>query len=184
MLRVLGLLFLVTITGCAAVTTKSPGRHEIGSAYTIKTSRSWSHTDGPPESWTIDGPPLGWLRTWADIEDGEALFSASAQQTLPQFRSDFSTIEVAEMVADTMEALTPGADVETSGLRPVAFGSNDGFRFEIRYVQNGLTYRGTVAGAIRDDQLDLMLFTAPAEHYFDHYAPEIESIFLSVKTTA
>ena len=134
MLRVLGLLFLVVITGCTPITTKSPGRHEIGAAYTITTSRSWSHFDGPPEYWTIDGPPLGLLHTWSDVEDGDTLFE-HPQQPLPQFRSDFSTIEVAEMVADTMEALTSGADVETSGLRPVAFGSNDGFRFEIRYVQ-------------------------------------------------
>lgn len=183
MLRVLGLLFLIAMTGCATVTMKSPGRHEIGSSYTITTSRSWSHIAGPPESWTIDGPSLGVLRTWADLEDGDRLF-VHPQQTLPQFRSDFSTIEVAEMVADTMEALTSGADVETSGFRPVAFGSNNGFRFEISYVENGLPYRGTAAGAIRGGSLDLLLFTAPAEYYFDRHAPEIETIFLSVKTTA
>jgi hypothetical protein len=95
-----------------------------------------------------------------------------------------SPLEVAEMVADTIENLASGADVETTEFRPMAFGSNDGFRFEISYVQDGLPYRGMAAGAIRGERLDLILFTAPAEHYFDLYSPEIENIIGSVRTTA
>jgi hypothetical protein len=185
MFRVLGLLSLIVVTGCAsvAITMKSPGRHEIGSSYSINTSRSWSHIPGPPESWTIDGLALGVLRTWADLKDGDTLFER-AEQNIPQFRSEFTVIEVAEMVADTIEALASGADVQTVDFQPIAFGSNDGFRFEISYVQDGLPYRGIAAGTIRGDRLDLLLFTAPTEHYFDLYASEIENIIRSVKTTA
>jgi hypothetical protein len=184
MLRVLGLLSLIVATGCASVgiSLKSPGRHEIGSSYSINTSRSWSHISGPPESWTIDGLALGVLRTWSDLEDGNTLFER-VEQNIPPFRSEFSEIEVAEIVADTIEALVSGADVETANFQPIDFGSNDGFRFEISYVQDGLPYRGIAAGAIRGDRLDLLLFTAPAEHYFDLYAPEIENIISSVITT-
>lgn len=185
MFRVLTILSLIVITGCASagITMKPTGRHEIGKSYSISTSRSWSHIAGPPESWTIDGVALGVLRTWANLEDGDTLFEQS-DQSIPQFRSDFSPLEVAEMVADTIENLASGADVETTEFRPTAFGSNDGFRFEISYVQDGLPYRGLAAGAIRGDRLDLILFTAPAEHYFDLYSPEIENIIGSVRTTA
>ena len=185
MFRVLAILSLILITGCASagITMKAPGRHEIGDSYSITTSKSWSHIAGPPQSWTIDGLALGVLRTWADLEDGDTLFEL-ADQSLPQFRSEFTLLEVAEMVADTIESLASGADVETTEFRPMAFGSNDGFRFEISYLQDGLPYRGIAAGTIRGDRLDLLLFTAPAEHYFDLHATEIENIISSVRTTA
>lgn len=185
MFRVLAMFSLIAITACATagITMKPAGRHEIGQSYSITTSKNWSHIAGPPESWTIDGLALGVLRTWADLEDGDTLFER-AEQNIPQFRSNFSPLEVAEMVADTVENLASGADVQTTEFRPIAFGSNDGFRFEISYVQDGLPYRGLAAGAIRGDRLDLIIFTAPAEHYFDLYSTEIENMIGSVRTTA
>ena len=185
MFRELAILSLVIVTGCASmeITMKSPGRHEIGNSYSINTSRNWSHLSGPPETWTIDGPALGMLRTWAAVEDGSTLF-VQGDQTLPQFRSNFSPVEVAELVADTIENLVSGADVEVTDFQPMAFGDNDGFRFNIEYVQNGLPNRGIAAGAIRDGKLDLLLYTAPREYYFDLYAPEVEGIIRSVKTSA
>lgn len=185
MIRVLGLIVLVIVTGCApaGITMKPSGLHEIGQSYSIATSRSWSHIPGPPESWTVDGVTLGVLRTWAALEDGDTLFEMSGR-SLPPFRSDFSQLEVAELVTDTIESLASGADVQTTHFRPTAFGSIDGFRFEVSYLQDGLPYRGMAAGALHDDKLDLILFTAPAEHYYDLHVPEIENIVASVRTMA
>lgn len=181
----LAVLSLIVMTGCASVgiSTKPPGRHEIGNSYSIATSKSWSHISGPPETWTIDGMALGVMQTWADLHDGDTLFEKS-DQSIPEFRSSFTALEVAEMVADTIENLVPGADVETTEFRPMPFGSVDGFRFEFSYLQDGLPYKGMAAGAIRGDRLDLILYRAPAEHFFDLYSPEIESIIESVRTTA
>ncbi len=182
MVRVFALLALMTVAGCAAVaTTKQPGRHEVGDSYSIATSTAWSHVAGPPETWTIEGPNLGVLRTWAEVEDGDRLFQ-DPQKKAPAFREDFSAVEVAELVADTIEAYVAGADVEISNFRPTAFGASDGFRFDFSYVWEGLPRRGRAIGAIRDGELDLILFDAPAEHFFDLRAAEIERIFLSVNT--
>ncbi len=185
MFRLLGLLTLIVVTGCASagITEKTPGRHEISKSYSINTTQSWSHFKGPPEMWTIDGWSLGLLRTWGGLKDGDTLFE-SPEMSFPKFRSDHSPLEVAEMVADSIEAVDSGADVQISDFRPMAFGSDDGFRFEVSYVANGLPYRGIAVGAVRGDRLDLLLFTAPAEHYFDLYASEIETIIGSIKTTA
>ena len=184
MIRVLGLLFLVAMTGCASpgITMKPSGRHEIGQSYSIVTHRNWSHFPGPPESWTVDGLALGVLHTWSDLEDGDALFEISDQK-MPQFHADFSQFEVAELVADTIEMMASGADVETTQFRPTAFGSNDGFRFEVSYVDDGLPYRGIAAGALRGDKLDLIFFRAPTEHYYDLYVPEIEEMVASIQTS-
>ena len=178
------LLVLLAVAGCASanITMKQPGRHDVGSSYSIATSRTWSHIAGPPGAWTIDGPALGVMRTWATVEDGETLFPM-AQKKGPAFRANFTPIEVAELLADTIESQVSGADVETTNFRPMAFGADEGFRFDFAYVQGGLPRRGMAAGAIRGGTLDLVLFDAPAEYFFDLHAAEIDSIFRSVKTT-
>jgi hypothetical protein len=178
-------LFLVALavllTGCAAhtITAERPGRHEIGSSYFITTTRGWSRYAGPPEWRTIDGPTLGTLHTWADVADGRALFEIDGR-TLPPFRSDFTAVEAAELVSDTIEALVAGADVQTLDLRPAAFGSHDGFRFELSYVNNGLPYKGVAAGSVHAGRLNLILFRAPAEYYFDRHFPEVDRVMRTV----
>jgi hypothetical protein len=44
--------------------------------------------------------------------------------------------------------------------------------------------KGVALGALREGQLDLIVFVAPAEYYFDRYAPVVEKIFTSVRTPA
>ena len=40
----------------ASIEAEGPGRHEIGDAYSISTSRSWTHIETPAgEFWTIHG---------------------------------------------------------------------------------------------------------------------------------
>lgn len=176
------ILIVFLASGCSGgITHKPPGEYKVGSSYSITTSTPWSHIAGNPQQWTIDGPSLGLLQTWAGLKSGDALVRRQGRKT-PVFRSTFGALEVAEMVSDTIEALVPGADVETTDFRPIAFGSQDGFRFQVRYVRKGLPMRGVAAGAVRNGMLDLLLFTAPAEHYFDMYAAEIDHIIGSVKS--
>jgi len=184
MTRILVLLLVILTAGCGGdAAMREPGEQQIGSSYTITTSVDWSLVDGSPQNWTIDGPALGLLQTWGGLKTGDVLIRKQGRR-MPAFRSSFGALEVAEMVADTIEVLIPGADVETTDFRPFAFGSRDGFRFEIRYVRRGLPIRGTVAGAIHKGTLDLILFTAPAEHYFDLRAAEVDRIIKSVRTPA
>lgn len=176
------LLAALALAACASprIEAEAPGRHAVEDAYTITTSRSWSgHTEPWGEIRTIDGFALGRLQTWARIGDGEALSTVEGQ-TLPTFRADFTALEVQELVADTVEALSPGADVVVTDLRPAAFGSRQGFRFSYHYLDGGLPTRGTALGTVHDGQLDLILFAAAAEYYFDLYQPEVERIMASV----
>jgi len=184
MTRVFALLLVILTAGCGGdAKMRDPGEQKIGSAYSITTSLDWSFFDGNPQNWTIYGPALGLMQTWGALKTGDVLIRKQGRR-MPAFRSSFGALEVAEMVADTIEALIPGADVETTDFRPVAFGARDGFRFEIRYVRRRLPIRGTVAGAIHKGTPDLILFTAPAEHYFDLRAAEVERIIASIRTPA
>ena len=185
MLRVAWICLVLLLSGCAGafVTREPPGRHDVGSSYSIQTTEAWSRYPGPPVTRTIDGWALGLLSTWSDVDDGEALAQAVQKKT-PEFRSDFTPIEVADLVSETLEVLVSGADVTIKDFKPIAFGAREGFSFELHYSGDGLPVRGLAAGALHDGKLDLILFTAPAEYYFDHYAPKVERIIASVETRA
>jgi len=186
MLRWTSLFIPLALAACAmaSVEVEGPGRHEIGNAYSISTSQSWTHFETPSgEFWTIHGATLGRLRTWANVGGGEPLVEVK-DRTMPIFKKGSTAVEVAELVADTVEALASGADVEIIGLRPAPFGSQAGFRFEIRLIDNGLPLHGVALGSVETGALNLILFTAPAEYYFDLYSPEVETILASVSTRA
>ncbi len=44
--------------------------------------------------------------------------------------------------------------------------------------------KAMVLAAQRGETLDLIMFSAPAEYYFDRYAPTVEQIFSSVRAAA
>ena len=182
MSRFLVLCLVALLSGCAGgITLEQPGRHNVGSSYSIETSRAWSHYSGPSEWRTIDGLDLGVLHTLAKVEDGEPLLTKAGKQ-LPKFKADFSPVEIAEFVSETVEVLVTGADATTLDFRPIDFGDRQGFRIELGYIDDGLPMRLLAAGAVHDGKLDLILFTAPAEYYFDLYAPEVRRIIDSVQT--
>ena len=185
MLRGTWICLLLLLSGCAGalVTREAPGGHDVGSSYSVQTAQAWSRYPGPPVSRTIDGLALGSLQTWSNVKDGDVLFP-QAQRKPPPFRADSTPLEVAELVSESIEITITGADVTVKDFKPIAFGAREGFSFELHYSGDGLPVRGLAAGALHDGKLDLILFTAPAEYYFDHYAPKIERIIASVETRA
>ena len=67
------------------------------------------------------------------------------------------------------------------GVHPVPFGTATGFRFNFTYTtDDGLEMKGTAVIAQRG-RLDVILFTAPSEYYFDHYLPMVEEVFTSIR---
>jgi hypothetical protein len=57
-----------------------------------------------------------------------------------------------------------------------------GFRFDLNFTNaDGLQFKGVALFAERRGKLDLMLFIAPGEYYFDHYAPVVDRVFTSLQ---
>jgi len=72
--------------------------------------------------------------------------------------------------------------VKTANLRPAPFGSAAGFRFDMTFsTQDGLEMKGEALFAQRDGKLDMILFMAPTEYYYDHFGPTVEKVFGSVQ---
>lgn len=132
--------------------------------------------------WTIDGSGLNDRHFWH--------ISTGVFHLLPR-KDDGSVVFTANMLPDDiMEAITRVVaqsdyrQVQSSGLKPASFGNEQGFRFNLTFTsQDGLQYKGVVLFAPLRNKIDAVVFSAPQEYYFDHYAPAVESIFSSIRFT-
>ena len=133
----------------------------------------------------MNGTSLEALYFADGIEDGEPFFERGFGQTekpLPLFRSSMTANEAMEFIVDTL-AISGAGEVRITGLRPKNFGAHPGFRFGLVYIEvSGLDARGMVHGAVIDGKLYVMIFLAPAEHYFDTYSGYVERMIDSLET--
>ena len=88
--------------------------------------------------------------------------------------------DVMEMIAGTLGKA--GSAIAHLGAPPVPFGTVTGFRFDLAFTtEDGLQMKGIALFAQRRKKLDVILFVAPSEYYYDEYAPTVEKIFASVR---
>jgi len=181
-------VFAVVLCSCGKppYTLVEAGMRDIDDAFTVNLTRPWNRaTYLPGEQWVAFGTELGRLGFYAGIEDGEPLVGDRDDyddSPPPVFHAGMLPSEIAEMFADTLR-WNELQQVDIKALRPAAFGGLDGFRFEFRhYSQQGLHYRGLAHGAATvDGKLHLIVFYAPAIHYFDALRGDVEALFKSVQ---
>ena len=161
----------------------------IGNGVTIVPQVAWSQatnkTDYGP-LWTIDGIGLNELRFYTAIAPGRPLMRIPSVEIrdLGRYEETMLADDVMNLFASTLDK-AGHQQIRTAGLRPAPFGSVTGFRFDFTYAtRDGLQVKGMVLAAQRSGRLDFIMFTAPAEYYFDRYAPTVEQVFASVRTTA
>ncbi len=145
-------------------------------------------TDGDPllVIWTIDGVGLNELRFYTAIAPGRPLMTIPGVQfrDLGKYEGTMLADDVMNLFASTLDK-AGHQQIRTAALRPAPFGAVTGFRFDFSYVtMDGLQMKGMALAAQRGGRLDYIIFTAPAEYYFDRYAPTVEQIFGSVQAPA
>jgi hypothetical protein len=161
--------FLSACAGINAVSTGKP--FDAGDGITVQPQTAWA---AQGQVWTVDGFALNQLRFTTGIQSGKALFGSDGAKGVGTYSSDMLPNDVMDMVASTMK-------VGTAALRPAPFGPVMGFRFDISYLNDGLRMKGTALFAQRQGKLDLILFIAPEEYYFDHTLPAVEQVFGSIR---
>ena len=160
------------------------------------------------EVWTVDGPNLAALYFLNGVKDGDTLFGAPGdEQSIPRFYKYMTPTEVMELVVASLAASNtrtqPELDaiagrraiirtdqiiatmVETTGLRPIDFGSHPGFRFDLAFrTGQGLKEAGFVIGAVLEEKLYLIIYTAARAHYYDKYKQQVERLVASIQVKA
>jgi hypothetical protein len=161
----------------------------IGNGVTIVPQVAWSQATTKTEFgplWTIDGIGLNELRFYTAIAPGRPLMRIPGVEIrdLGRYEGTMLADDVMNLFASTMDK-AGHQQIRTAALRPAPFGAVTGFRFDFTYAtMDGLQMKGMVLAAQRAGRLDLIMFSAPAEYYFDRYAPTVEQIFASVRTSA
>ena len=161
----------------------------VGNHVTVDPQTTWANPFGPGISttvWTIDGFGLNEVRFLMGIKPGNPLTRVSGipPSELGTYSATMLPNDVMDLLASTL-GKAEFQQIRTERLRPAQFGGVQGFRFDLDYLRkSGLQMKAMVLAAQRGETLDLIMFSAPAEYYFDRYAPTVEQIFASVRTAA
>ena len=190
-MRTLALLLLVLflVTACARVKLIDNTRVSIGDTYSVDPQLRWASVPARPglDLWTVDGAALDSVTFIKGVADGEAVFrgpigsGAPDEDRRPKFRAEMTPSDIAELFVDSY-ALFRNQKLETAGLRPAKFGTEDGFRFEMTWVTPaGLEMQALVAGAIIKKRLHAVVYSGARAHYFPKYRDAVEKLLISIK---
>lgn len=182
-------VLLVGLSACVSVTSAPAGAMKLGAGQ-VTLGREWSDISQimPARSkkvrlLSIDGPLLNRLYVTEGLAAGDYMIRAATKEhPTPLVRADMSVSEQIEFVADSVSAMDYQR-VETARPRPVKFGQAPGVRFDITALtKEGLEMKGLGAVARgASGQLYVVLYLAPAEHYFAASLPEAESVIASAQ---
>lgn len=188
-MRVSVLFVCLILTGCAEIIRLAePGRIRAGRSYSFEIDRDWVRIPARLDetvlidSLTIDGPLLNRVYFTGGLKSGRAFVSAqSAARPAPVFQSAMSEAELAEFVADSLFALGV-RDVRLEAAGPARLAGAPGMRAMYTGArESGLRVRAMALGAIYEDRLDLIVFIAPQEHYFEAYSGHVEHMFATTR---
>ena len=176
---------LVLLVACGGQRLQKAGAASVFNLQ-MQTGLDWARQVAPrQEQWTIDGAPLNQLTLFSRIQPGEHVFLRAKERAWrpdgPWFRAGMRPDEVRDLVLDGLRG-AGWANVEARDLRPVRWGDTPALRFELALDNpNGLVYRGLVTAAERDGRLTLLVWMAPAEHYYGRDAPAVGRMFDSLR---
>jgi len=185
--RILVFSLIMALGACAQISKVERKTADVGDAYTVDPQITWSEFPGSATasnglSWTVDGLFLQRLDLFGGIKDGQALLEpfGAEEETLPTFRADMRESDVQGLVIDSL-AQFGYLDIEATNLRPADIGGRRGFRFDLAMATPGdLEMKGLAAGAIVNDELNLVLYVGTRLHYFDARHAAVEALIGSI----
>jgi hypothetical protein len=178
------LLAMTGLVGCVSISAVPPGPVALGDSHQVVLARTWSDVSVvmPQRSkkvrvLSIDGPLLNRLYLAQGLVPGEGLITPlSKERPVPAYHADMAPTELVEFVSDSIAAIGYQR-VETSKLRPAKFGQTEALRFDVTaQTDTGLEMMGTAEVAVAGGKLYLVLYLAPAEHYYPANLPDVEDI--------
>lgn len=182
-------LAALALSACATVSSAPVGAFKVGEAYEVALGREWSDISATMANRTkkvrllsIDGPLLNRLYLTDGLVPGDYLIKPAAkEQPTPVIRADMSASERLEFVTDSVAALEYQR-VQLVRPRAAKLGEASAVRFDLNaQTKEGLEMRGTGVIAEKDGKVYVLLYLAPAEHYFAAILPEVETVMASAR---
>jgi hypothetical protein len=180
----LAVLSVITLflAACTHYSLVEPKRVAVADAFSVEPQIAWSKDAADKhELWTVDGPLLQQLRFIKGLEDGDTLTTAKDDQKLPPFDSKMSPLEIKDFIESSV-AVADEMHLKSRSLRPVKFGTADGFRFEVSTTRkDGLELEGFVVGAVLKKKLYLIVYFGSRLYYFGKHKDDVERLVQSIQ---
>ena len=177
---------MAMLSGCATYSLIPANKPvDVGNGISVTSEISWAKQDSPSLSgtvWTADGVELDAVMFFTGIAEGKPLIKPDAVRTkeLRLYKADMVPDDVMELLTSNFGHIGY-EQIKTANLRPAAFGSAQGFRFDFDFLtKDGLQMKGEALAAQRGKTLDLILYMAPTEYYYDHYSATVDKLLSSV----
>lgn len=182
-LYILGMALLVASCAPSLKAVPAGSNYAVNNSFQVKLDQAWAEFPSSltrlngGKLLTVDGGALNELQLVGGLEDGEPMIKdISKERPAPVYRAEMNDNELAEFIVDSLTYLGL-VNVQSQLLRPAKFGAKDGLRFDITATKTkGLILSGKVLLAKSDDELNIIVFMAPQEHYFAQLAPQIENM--------
>ena len=169
-------------------TEVAAGRTSVAhSMLSVSTGAGWNRWSKHPikveELWSLDGPLLDRIVFLGGVADGQPIAREAnrKREPLPHFAATMRPTDIAELLERTTRITEAAPDFTTEAAAPATFAGRPGFRLRYRYTVGELTRRGEARGAVIDGRLYLIVYSAPALHYFDTDLPRATAIMDSAR---
>lgn len=179
---------MAMLSGCATYSLVPASQPvDVGNGVSVTSEIAWAKQAWPNVSgtvWTADGVELDAVMFFTGVQAGKPLIKPDAVRSkeLRVYKTDMIPDDVMELLSSNFGHIG-FQQIKTSNLRPAPFGAAQGFRFDIDFLTGaGLKMKGETIAAQRDKTLDLILYIAPEEYYYERYAPTVEKLFGSIGT--
>lgn len=139
------------------------------------------------EDWTLDGPILDDIGFVTGVKSGHGLIRQrkSADQQVPNFRSDMTPPEIAAMLESLYRVRGGAVDFRTLSLKPRPFLGANGFELDYEHLDGDELWRkGRAVGAVVNGRLYLIMLDAARMHYYSVTLPDFEAVVASARLRA
>jgi hypothetical protein len=189
MKKLLALLLVVLLAGCAAV-VKVEGDQVVKDRLSVKLPSAWNRiaiNHEPYELWTQDGISLDQLRFWAGVTPGQALMRTphtpmgQKAPRVPTYTAGMTPDQLVSLFETLYSA--DGSQVKITRVEPGKFAEENGVRFEFAVTRkaNDLQLKGVGWAAVRKGELYAATFMAPELAFYKRLLPKAEAVVASAR---
>lgn len=180
------IVLLLLAAGCASIAKVEPGTVTVGESLVLRADARWNRLDPPypeadaDEAWTAEGVTLDMILFYVGVADGHTLGARADPTRVPAFRAGMLPHDIVELY----EAMVAhdGSTFRLERLAPAQFGGTQGFLFEhTTTARSGPVLRGLAYGAVLDERLYLMSYTAPAAHFYAKHLASVQALAASAR---
>lgn len=188
MKRLLFILAVLLVGGCATVSKVETGNQAVADRLQVNLEGPWNRFEGiagfSVPTWTMEGIFVDRLQFYVGVKDGSPLvpdLEADGKKRPLTFRA---SMEPHELVALFQSLLTrDGSTFTLDKLDPAPFLGGQGIRFEFSMLRkfDDVRLSGFVYARIQNGELFAMLYQAPSLGFYPRLRPQVEKMAQSAR---